>query len=120
MFKYDDVYNLLFENKDFVDILCKFHSSNWNNLEKKEKDELIKSFISKYCEILKIDKIKFKKGQANYAGMYMDIGGSIAINWEKNPNQYDVLDTLFHELRHNFQNRAVSKNLTELEKVDEA
>lgn len=119
MFKYDDVYNLLFENEEFVEILCKFHTSNWEKLEKKEKDTVIKSFIDKYCEILKIDHMKFKKGQSNFAGSYIDIGGSIAINWENNPNQYDALDTLFHELRHNFQHRAVSKNLTELETVDE-
>lgn len=120
MFKYDDVYNLLFENKDFLNILYKFHTSNFDNLDKNERNNLIKEFIDKYCEILKIDQMKFKKGQSkSYAGAYIDIGGSVMVNIDNNCNQYDVMDTLFHELRHNFQHRAVSKNLTELESVDE-
>lgn len=120
MFKYDDVYNLLFENNEFVNILYRFHTSNFNNLDKKGQNDLIREFIDKYCEILKIDQMKFKKGQSkHYAGAYMDIGGSVLVNLDNNCNQYDVMDTLYHELRHNFQHRAVSKNLTELESVDE-
>ena len=74
MFKYDDVYNLLFENQEFVDILCKFHSSNWNQLNKKERDQVIRSFIDKYCEILTPKsyrdemKLMIEKMLENYEG----------------------------------------------------
>ena len=37
MFRYDEVYNRLFDNKEFVEILCKFHSSNQTALDKKDK-----------------------------------------------------------------------------------
>jgi len=37
----------------------------------------------------------------------------------ENRSQYDVMDTLFHELRHNFQRRAVSGNLSNIESADE-
>ena len=47
MFAYDSVYNRLFENGEFVDILYSFHSSNWENLDSTGRKLLIKLFIDK-------------------------------------------------------------------------
>ena len=37
MIKYDSVYDRLFNDEEFVSILCRFHSSNWENLDKKQR-----------------------------------------------------------------------------------
>lgn len=123
MFKYDPIYDRLFENKDFVEILYRFHSSNWATLDVNEKKQVVSDFVSKYAEILEIGdmKVKANKFKKNYAGTYKDIGGIVNINLKglEEISQYDALDTLFHELRHNFQNRAIARNLTCYEHVDE-
>ena len=123
MFKYDDVYNRLFENEEFVDILCRFHSSNWRKMDKTGRFKVIEDFVKKYCEILDINpaiKVKPNGGRLN-SGSYFDIRTSITVNENaiEEETQYDVLDTLFHELRHNFQHRAISRNLSEFESVNE-
>ena len=41
MFAYDNVYNRLFENKEFLDILYGFHSSNWGKMNLEERKVLI-------------------------------------------------------------------------------
>lgn len=122
MFEYDKVYDRLFENEEFVEILCSFHSSNWDKLNKDERKLLINLFINKYVEILEIDKLKFKKiSHKSHSGSYNDASGFVNINGKgiENGSQYDLIDTLFHELRHNFQHRAISKNLTKYESVDD-
>lgn len=122
MFMYDNVYNRLFENEEFLEILYGFHSSNWKKMTIEERKVLINLFIDKYSEVLGIDKLKFKKGKnKSYAGSYNDINGLVNVNAKaiEDTSQYDIMDTLFHELRHNFQHRAVAKNLTEYETVDE-
>lgn len=122
MFEYDDIYNKLFENEGFVEILSKFHSNSWNNLEKKERFELIDSFVNKYAEVLNLGELKVKKEDSkNISGSYRDIKTIVNVNVETADkiSQYDLIDTLFHELRHNFQHRAVSKNLHDGEIVSE-
>ena len=123
MFSYDPIYDRLFDNKEFVEVLYRFHSSNWDKLDSKGKNKVLSDFVSKYCEILEIEdmKVKADKNKKNYAGMYMDVGGIVNVNQNdlEERSQYDVLDTLFHELRHNFQRRAVARNLRSFEHVDE-
>ena len=53
------------------------------------------------------------------AGAYADIGGAVYVS-ESNLTavpQYDLIDTLFHEMRHNYQNRAVARRLSSKEDV---
>lgn len=124
MFRYDPVYDRLFENTEFVDLLCKFHSFNWDKMDKKEKVKVVEDFVKLYTTILGIGEMKVntKNNDKNYAGSYMDIGGIVNVNTkgiDGNTSQWDLLDTLFHELRHNFQHRAISRNLTVYESVDE-
>lgn len=121
MFVYDNVYNKLFENEEFLEILYGFHSSNWEKMSVEERKILINLFVDKYSEVLGINKLKFKKEKSrSYAGSYNDVSGLVNVNSEaiESTSQYDIMDTLFHELRHNFQHRAVSKNLTEYETAD--
>lgn len=121
MFEYDKVYDYLFNNDKFVDILYKFHSSNWKDLDVKGRYEIIKEFIECYCETLKIESLKAKKISTKFCGSYSDMNSLVDVSASavKEDSQYDVMDTLFHELRHNFQHRAISGNLTELETVTE-
>lgn len=123
MFKYDAFYDYLFENTEFLNILYKFHCSNWYSMTVDERKEVIDSFISKYFEILKIDnKISRQKDSSkSYSGYYSDYTCKINVNEDniKTGNSYDILDTLFHELRHNFQHRAIVNNLSSLESVSE-
>lgn len=121
MFEYDAVYDRLFENSEFLEILCKFHSSSWKKMSIEERKKLTSLFINKYSEILGLNKLSVKSiKNGNNTGFYIDVGGVISVS----PNElqyaspYDVIDTLFHELRHNFQYRAISRNLTEYETVD--
>lgn len=123
MFAYDKVYDRLFANEEFVDILCKFHTSNWEKLNKAERIAVLQEFVNKYVEILEIGDMKLKGDKRNkhYSGSYYDIGGLVNFNEDavEKSSQYDIMDTLFHELRHNFQRRAVAKNLSRYETVSE-
>lgn len=122
MFEYDSFYNVLFENEDFLNVLYKFHSSNWDKMDYKEKKKVVDDFLNIYCEILKIPHIKKNNIKIKYAGVYLDSLSSILVddgylNGKK--NQYDLLDTLFHEARHNFQYRSIVNNLSSIEWVSE-
>ena len=122
MFKYDGFYNKLFEDKEFVNILCSFHTSNWGLMDKEARFSVIKKFVDRYCFLLGIPSLKIKKYKnKKTSGFYSDNKLQVAVNEKsvENGNPYDILDTLFHETRHNFQERAISRNLTELEYVDE-
>ena len=122
MFKYDEFYELLFKDDKFIGLLQNFHSSRWENLDLDNRYEIVKSVIDRYCEILKIDNVKFKKEKIKkYSGSYVDLNLSLNVSEHdiKEGNQYDILDTIFHEARHNFQHRAVAKKLTDIESVDE-
>lgn len=122
MIKYDLVYDRLFNDEKFVEILMKFHSSNWDNLDKKQRFAVLNEFVDRYSEIFNLGDMKIKKnGNKNYAGAYLDIKSLVNVNEQaiEESSQYDVMDTLFHELRHNFQHRAISRNLSEFENVSE-
>ena len=122
MFVYDSFYDRLFDNEEFVDILCDFHSSKWSKLSKEDRLEVLNKFLNKYSEVFLLKDIKVKKSSnKNFSGSYMDL--KLAVNDNEyaieNTSQYDVLDTLFHELRHNFQRRVVSRNVSEFETFNE-
>ena len=122
MITYDKNYDVLFCNEAFVNVLCKFHSSNWKNCNIGERLDIIKEFVDLYCQIFKIKNLKVKMVDTSYSGSYMDYKTMVNVNKDAvvNGNQYDVMDTLFHELRHNFQHRAIAGNIdSEVEKVDE-
>ena len=84
MFAYDKVYDRLFANEEFVDILCKFHTSNWEKLNKAERIAVLQEFVNKYVEILEIGDMKLKGDKRNkhYSGSYYDIGGLVNFNEE--------------------------------------
>lgn len=122
MFTYDKFYDVLFENDKFLSVLDNFHSSNWKKLNEDERFKVINEFIDVYCEIFGINKVQTKKEKSKrYCGSYQDFRLEVNVNKDSimNESQYDVMDTLFHELRHYFQKRAISKNLTSIETVDE-
>ena len=122
MFKYDEFYELLFKNDKFINLLQNFHSSKWENLDLDSRYEVVKSLIDCYCEILKIDNVKFKpEKEKKYSGSYIDLNLSLNVSERdiKEGNQYDIIDTIFHEARHNFQHRAIAKKLTDIESVDD-
>lgn len=123
MFAYDNFYDYLFNDQAFLEILYKFHSSSWANLSTKEKQGVINDFVKRYCEIFKIDDIKTRKldDGARYSGVYSDLRPMVHVSKEgiESESQYDVMDTLFHELRHNFQHRAISNNLSDMEQISE-
>lgn len=123
MFAYDNFYDYLFNDQAFLKILYKFHSSSWANLSTKEKQGVINDFVKRYCEIFKIDDIKTRKldDGARYSGVYSDLLPMVHVSKEgiESESQYDVMDTLFHELRHNFQHRAISNNLSDMEQTSE-
>jgi hypothetical protein len=122
MFSYDEVYDRLFESEKFINVLYKFHSSSWDNLDKNQRIALLQEFIDVYCDVLDIEELKLKSSKNKFsAGYYGDLKLILNINEAsvENVSQYDILDTLFHELRHNFQRRAISKNLSQYEMVKE-
>ena len=122
MITYDKNYDILFNSEKFIDVLCKFHSSHWENCNIGERIDIIKEFVTIYCEIFKIKNLKVKMIDTTHSGSYMDYKNWVNVNKDLiiNGNQYDVMDTLFHELRHNFQHRAIAGNIdNEIEKVDE-
>jgi len=121
MFKYDKVYDNLFNNSKFLDILYKFHSSNWENLDVEARYGIVKEFVECYCDILKIKKIKANKVSTKFCGAYYDMGSLVDVSHKsiKEDPAYEVMDTLFHELRHNYQERAIDGNITELESPSE-
>ena len=122
MIPYDKNYDVLFNNEKFVNVLCKFYSSHWENCNIGERIDIIKEFVSIYCEAFKINNLKVKMVETSHSGTYMDYKTMVNVNKDAviNGNQYDVMDTLFHELRHNFQHRAIAGNIdSEIEKVDE-
>ena len=122
MIKYDSLYNRLFDNEEFVEILYKFHSSNWSTLDKKGRFAVLNEFVDKYAEIFDLGDMKVSKNASKgTAGYYYDLKSLVNVYGEaiENTSQYDVMDTLFHELRHNFQHRAISKNLSDYETVSD-
>ena len=122
MIKYDSVYDRLFNDEEFVSILCRFHSSNWENLDKKQRFKVLDDFLDKYVEIFNLSDMKLKKvSSKSVAGSYFDVKSLVNVNEDaiEQTSQYDVMDTLFHELRHNYQHRAISKNLSEFESVSD-
>ncbi len=122
MFEYDKFYDYLFNNEEFLNIIYKFHSSFWNSMDIKARNELIQSFINKYCEIFKMDSVKMQNINLGHnAGVYEDLSSVVSVSKDgiSSESQYDVMDTLFHELRHNFQHRAVDGNLSDIEYASE-
>lgn len=122
MFEYDKFYDCLFENEEFLNIIYKFHSSYWNSMDIKSRNELIQKFINKYCEIFKMDSVKMQNINLGHnAGVYEDLESVVSVskNGVSSESQYDLMDTLFHELRHNFQHRAVDANLSDIEFASE-
>lgn len=121
MFEYNKQYDHLFNNDEFMNILYKFHSSNWKNLSVDQRFDLIREFVDCYRKVFDIDSLKSKKKNTKYYGMYSDMNSlvDVSIDSVKKDSQYDVMDTLFHELRHNFQHRAVSGNIGEKEYASE-
>lgn len=122
MEKYDLFYDILFEDEEFLNVLYKFHSNNWKNLDAKGRDKVIKSFIEIYCDRFNIDKVSKYSLKGGYQGVYFDLVSSIYVKdayLKDDANQYDLIDTLFHELRHNFQRRAVAGYLTKYEYVSD-
>ena len=41
MFEYDSFYDILFGNEDFLNVLYKFHSSNWDKMDYKERKKVV-------------------------------------------------------------------------------
>ena len=122
MIKYDLLYDRLFEDEEFVKILCKFHSSNWSKLDKKGKFAVLNEFVDRYAEIFNLGDMRIRKSSSKgIAGSYYDIKSLVNVNEDaiETTSQYDIMDTLFHELRHNFQHRAISKNLSDYETVSD-
>lgn len=121
MFGYDSFYNNLFENEEFLNLIENFHSSKWQNLDINSRREVINKFMDLYTDILKIEnKIKGKKDhRKKYSGYYLDYTNQVNVNdgMIEQGSPYDVLDTLFHELRHNFQRRAIVNHLSSVENV---
>lgn len=122
MKNYDMFYDCLFENEEFLNILYKFHSSNWDKMSPEDKKMTASMFVDKYCDILQIGTLvaQVQTSSSNkHSGYYAD--SKMLINCVINDDipSYDILDTLFHELRHNYQHRAIVYNLSNLEYVDE-
>lgn len=121
MFEYDSFYDNLFANEEFLNLINNFHSSKWEKLDISSKRAVIDKFMDLYTDILKIEnKIKGKKdNRKKYSGYYLDYTNQVNVNdgMIEKGNPYDVLDTLFHELRHNFQRRAIVNHLSSLETV---
>lgn len=122
MFEYDKFYDYLFNDEEFLNIIYKFHSSFWNSMDIKARNDLIQSFINRYCEIFKMDYVKMQNISLGHnAGIYEDLSSVVSVSKDgiSSESQYDVMDTLFHELRHNFQHRAVDGNLSDIEYASE-
>ena len=75
MFEYSKIYDKLFESEKFKEVLYKFHSSNWKELDVNGRYKIVKEFIECYCEVLGLDKIDAKKISMHFSGAYSDFGG---------------------------------------------
>ena len=125
MFEYDNFYNVLFLNNDFLEILDNFRGDIWSKLGIKEKKVIINSFVDKYCELLQIKRIDVvfnEKEKGNVAGSYLDTLQQLSMYKKvlsESISGYSVLFILYHELRHNYQYRSVVGNVSDIETVSD-
>lgn len=103
----DSLYNEILADNEILEILAFFHTNKWNKLEISEKKD----------KILKLDRrimllIGYKPHQIVFPSLSYLWGECIPEEsvilisdklFSNKHNQYDVLETYFHELRHSFQ-----------------
>ena len=118
MLKLRKMYDVIFQDKECLDILSNFHMSVWAKLSYNEKLELLNRVNKRVAELYGYTepKLNVDKGSSNYGSFgafFWDV--TINKNSLENDDCYEVIDTYFHELRHSFQHRAVANELTDKE-----
>lgn len=116
----DKTYDIVFEDKRMQELFLNFHSKNWYSITLEEKKKIIEEINQRMADLYgyKPNTIKFEKN--GFYGTHSSFKGQIAINSNSLENDcgYEIADTYFHELRHDFQSRAVENELTDKEYID--
>ena len=114
------MYDIVFEDKRFQELFLNFHSKNWAVLTSDQKFEILEEINQKMADLYGYQLIKLRQEKTGYYGYHSAFKGEIVINKESLENDcgYEVIDTYFHELRHDFQSRATENELTDKEYID--
>lgn len=112
MYKLASIYDEIFNDKEIINILHSFHTNNWKEMEKKDKRNIVSKLDKRVTSIIGYKPHLMKFADTDADGKYYDNTNSILISTNLYFNQYDVLDTYFHELRHSIQKRTIEyKNI---------
>ena len=117
----DKMYDIIFEDERMQELFLNFHSKNWFNLTLDEKKKIIEEINERVASLYGYTPNTIKYEKSGFYGSHSSFKGEITVNCmslEKDCG-YEVVDTYFHELRHDFQSRAVENELTEKEHIDQ-
>ena len=117
----ESMYDLIFEDKKLQQVFLNIHSSNWDKLTIKEKQNVIKQINGRVAALYGYEICKIRTDDSANCGSQNSFTWEISLSNHtlENYDGYEVIDTYFHELRHAFQHRAVQNRLTDKEIVSE-
>lgn len=116
----DKMYDIVFEDEKMQELFLNFHSKNWYSLAIDEKKKIIEEMNKRVAELYGYTPNSIRYEKSGFYGSHSAYKGEISVNLTSLENDcgYEVLDTYFHELRHDFQSRAVENELNEGEYMD--
>jgi hypothetical protein len=92
-----------------------FSYVNWKSADIDERKEILEKLVDQVSEEMGLSKkvkLKFEKKAENLNGSYLHSKRTVTINSNRldDDNSYNLLRTVFHELRHAYQSEAVDQD----------